>query len=174
MNIIDSFLLRDPYEVCEAVRKAMEPRTVQLGPLKIIVVSNVPMPPGILGRLSCGPEPEQNVWLIRIAEQLAMPRIIWVRIPKFCAMTGETDDSVRANMNNGHWPEGIVWKKAPNGRIYIHTRNFNKWVAGQVYAPQARVRSGSASSGRASGVAKGSRSPLRAVISNTSNDSGQP
>lgn len=62
-EMIDPFLLRDPYEVCETVRKAMEPRTMRLGPLKIIIVSNVPMPHGILGLMSCGPEPEQNVWL---------------------------------------------------------------------------------------------------------------
>lgn len=62
-KVIDSILLRDPYEVSELVRKAIEPRTVQLGPVKFIIVSNVPLPPGILARLSCGPEPEQNVWL---------------------------------------------------------------------------------------------------------------
>lgn len=62
-EIIDPFLLKDPYEVSEIVRKAMEPRTVQLGPMKIIIVSNESLPPGILAHLSCGPEPEQNVWL---------------------------------------------------------------------------------------------------------------
>lgn len=60
---IDPFLLKDPYEVSEIVRKAMEPRTVHLGPVKFIVVSNEPIAPGILAHLSCGPEPEQNVWL---------------------------------------------------------------------------------------------------------------
>ena len=67
--------------------------------------------------------------------------IKWVRINKFCNETGESDDAVRSNISGGTWPEGILWKKAPNGRIYIHTRNFNKWVEGQVYAPQARTRS---------------------------------
>lgn len=64
-DIIDPFLLKDPYEVCEIVRKAMESRTVQFGELKIIFVSNGPLPDGILAHLCCGPEPEQNVWLTR-------------------------------------------------------------------------------------------------------------
>lgn len=62
-EIIDPFLLKDPYEVSEIVRQAMESNIVRVGGLKIIVISN-PMPPGILAHLSCGPEPEQNVWLV--------------------------------------------------------------------------------------------------------------
>src|SRR5687767_7997254 len=76
----------------------------------------------------------------------------WVRIKKFCEETGETDDAVRSNIAGGHWPEGIMWRKSPNGRIYIHTRNFNKWVEGQVYAPQAKVACKSTSVTKESGA----------------------
>lgn len=57
--------------------------------------------------------------------------IQWIRICKFIEITGETDDSTRANMQR-HWPEGVVWVKAPNGTIHIHVENYNKWVEGKI------------------------------------------
>jgi hypothetical protein len=88
MDIIDTFLLKDPYEVSEIVRKAMEPRTVQLGPLKIIVLSNS-MPPGVLAHLSCGPELTQNVWL---TEKLRSE--VWERLDSR-SLSGSTKASRR-------------------------------------------------------------------------------
>lgn len=69
MNIIDDpehqhFMLKQAFEaIDEAVDRYVRANTVQLGPLKILCISN-PMPPGVLAHLSCGPRPEQNVWLI--------------------------------------------------------------------------------------------------------------
>lgn len=57
--------------------------------------------------------------------------IEWIRIKKFCELTGDSDDAVRANMIR-HWPDGVIWKKAPNGTIYINPENFNLWVEGKV------------------------------------------
>lgn len=64
--------------------------------------------------------------------------ILWVTVPRFCKLTGYSVDAVDAKRSQGVWPEGIMWKKAPDGRVLIHTRNYNRWVAGQVYAPLAR------------------------------------
>jgi hypothetical protein len=80
--------------------------------------------------------------------------IKWIRIKKFCAETGETEDAVRSNISQGMWPEDIIWRKAPNKRIYLNTRNFNKWVEGQVYAGRQKPQSPSASNSEASGVVK--------------------
>jgi len=65
MNIVDPFLMKDPYEVSETVRKLMEPRTVQFCGVKLVMVSNPHLlPPGVVAWMSSGPEPEQNVWVL--------------------------------------------------------------------------------------------------------------
>jgi hypothetical protein len=96
--------------------------------------------------------------------------IKWVRIKKFCAESGETDDAVRSAIAGGMWPEGIIWKKAPSGRIYINTRNFNKWVEGQVYAPQGRGQSRSISATKESAVVSDLASRRRRPTSSTPRD----
>jgi hypothetical protein len=61
-------LLRDPYEVSEIVRKALEPRFVQIGPVKITVVSSSGFP-NLTALMWCGPEPEHRVWITGLDHQ---------------------------------------------------------------------------------------------------------
>lgn len=61
-------LLKDPYEVSEIVRKALEPRFVQIGPVKINVVSTSGFP-NRTALMWCGREPEQRVWLLGLDPQ---------------------------------------------------------------------------------------------------------
>lgn len=68
MKYEEYLLLRDPYEISEAVRKALEPRTVQFGSTKINIVSNPGMPSDI-ALMWCGPNPENQVWLTGLADQ---------------------------------------------------------------------------------------------------------
>lgn len=64
LDLFDPVLFRDPYEVSEAVRKIMEPKTRQFMGMKVVILSNPHiLPPGIVGWMSSGPEPEQNVWV---------------------------------------------------------------------------------------------------------------
>lgn len=44
---------------------------------------------------------------------------------KKCAeITGLTRDALRALMKKGHIRETVEWRKAKNGRIFIHLKNF--------------------------------------------------
>lgn len=98
----------------------------------------------------------------------------WCRMKKFTSETGETEDAVRSNIASGMWPEGMIWRKGPNGRVYLNTRGFDKWVEGQVYAPQRKAPSGSASNTEESGVVSDLSSHRRRRTTSTSPDSRQP
>ncbi|RDE25181.1 excisionase [Motiliproteus coralliicola] len=53
----------------------------------------------------------------------------WVRLKKYCELTGETESSVRLKREQGHWAEGFHYKKlAADSRIWIHTERVDQWV----------------------------------------------
>jgi hypothetical protein len=54
-----------------------------------------------------------------------------ITIPRFCALTGYTDDAVRSKMAAGLWQEGIVWIKAPDNRILISIKGYEAWARGE-------------------------------------------
>jgi hypothetical protein len=55
----------------------------------------------------------------------------WITIPRFCALTGYSDDAVRAKKDNGVWREGILWTKAPDGRVLISQIGYDLWAEGR-------------------------------------------
>jgi hypothetical protein len=65
----------------------------------------------------------------------------WLLIPGFCRETGYTEDAVRTKIKRGIWLEGIIWRKAPDGRIHINIEEYQKWVEGKVHVPLATRQS---------------------------------
>jgi len=57
--------------------------------------------------------------------------IRYLTIGKFAEESGYTEDAVRAKIKTGVWLEGVVWKKAPDGRVLIDTEGYGKWVEGK-------------------------------------------
>jgi hypothetical protein len=62
-----------------------------------------------------------------------------VTIPKFCELTGYSEDAVRSKQKRGDWLEGREWRKAPDGRILMDLEGYEKWVSGATCSPQARA-----------------------------------
>lgn len=58
----------------------------------------------------------------------------YLTIDKFAAESGYTEDAIRAKIKSGVWLEGVVWKKAPDGRVLVSTRGYELWVDGQQLA----------------------------------------
>lgn len=59
------------------------------------------------------------------------PRIVsWIRLQKFCELTGYTADSIYVKMRKGVWAEGVHWCKAPDGHIMVNIEAYNRWVEG--------------------------------------------
>ena len=69
----------------------------------------------------------------RIAED-SCPVVPYLTIPRFAAESGYSPEAIRAKMKAGVWVEGVVWKKAPDGRILISVRGYELWVDGQQQA----------------------------------------
>ena len=44
--------------------------------------------------------------------------IDWVRIERYCELTGETSQSVKTKRNNGIWIEGVQYEKKADGVLF--------------------------------------------------------
>jgi hypothetical protein len=80
----------------------------------------------------------------------------WIRIKKFCELTGYTDQAAREKIRGGVWREGIVWKTPPNCRdVLISQAGYDAWVEGQESALLDQRQSKWTFDGRASGAVNG-------------------
>lgn len=55
----------------------------------------------------------------------------YVTIKKFSNLSGYTQDAIRAKLKKGVWIEPIHWRKAPDGRILLHTDAITQWIEGK-------------------------------------------
>ena len=49
-------------------------------------------------------------------------------VNQFSAESGYTEAAIRAKCADGTWPEGIVWRRAPDGKPLISVEGYNSWV----------------------------------------------
>lgn len=62
----------------------------------------------------------------------------WVRLNKFCELSGYTDDAVYAKIRKGVWVEGVHWRKAPDGHIMVNTEEYQRWVESEAFPMGSR------------------------------------
>ena len=64
-----------------------------------------------------------------------------VTIKQFALHSGYSAKAVRRKIERGDWLEGVVWIKAPDGRILIDTKEFLRWArkqqSGAAYSSEA-------------------------------------
>ncbi len=53
----------------------------------------------------------------------------WVKLEKYCELTGETTDSVESKRRSGKWIEGTHWRIPADGRVWINLEEVEKWVS---------------------------------------------
>jgi hypothetical protein len=89
----------------------------------------------------------------------------FVTVDKMAEQTGYTRNAIYKKCNDGIWPQGTVWHRAPDGRILIDTEEYEKWVVtgGALNRPQSRP-SKSRSSTAASDAESVSRCRLQPLI----------
>ena len=56
----------------------------------------------------------------------------WIKIEKAAAESGYTVKALRRKIESGVFPENLLWRKSPDGRLHIHVKNYEKWVEGQL------------------------------------------
>ena len=52
----------------------------------------------------------------------------WVRLKRYCELTGDTPSAVHQRRHKGIWPDGIFTKLGPDGKIWINIKEFEQWV----------------------------------------------
>lgn len=57
--------------------------------------------------------------------------MIWVKLAKYCEMSGDTPDAFQARRRRKVWVEGVQFTKAPDGTIWINANEVDKWVEQQ-------------------------------------------
>lgn len=59
---------------------------------------------------------------------MATETVKYVRVARFCELTGYTDKAVRRKIEDGVWLEGREYRRAPDNTIVIDTEGYQKWV----------------------------------------------
>jgi hypothetical protein len=62
------------------------------------------------------------------APSIAVLPARYVLLPLANALTGYTVKAMERKIERGDWPEGRVWKRAPDGRIVIDLVGYQRWV----------------------------------------------
>ena len=52
----------------------------------------------------------------------------YVLLPVANAITGYSVKAMERKIERGDWPEGKLWKRAPDGHILIDMMGFQRWV----------------------------------------------
>lgn len=64
----------------------------------------------------------------------------YVTIKKFSELSGYSEKAIQAKVQNGVWPEGAQFRKAPDGRIMVDCAAVERWVEGSRSMPVLRGR----------------------------------
>jgi hypothetical protein len=52
----------------------------------------------------------------------------WVKLKKYCQVSGDTSNAVHAKRKRGMWLDGVQCKIGPDGNIWINLEEVEKWV----------------------------------------------
>lgn len=66
-------------------------------------------------------------------------QIEWVKLVKYCELTGETRDSVMKKRSSGMFIDGLHCKIAPDGNIWVNLAEVEKWVEQGNQATQTAI-----------------------------------
>jgi len=52
----------------------------------------------------------------------------WVKLKKYCELSGDTIDAVHAKRRRGIWLDNKQCRLAPDGKLWINLLEVEKWV----------------------------------------------
>jgi hypothetical protein len=64
----------------------------------------------------------------------------WVKLSKYCDLSGDTPDAVHAKRRKGHWVDGAQCKVAPDGNLWVNLEAVELWVQQGSVATQRALR----------------------------------
>lgn len=66
----------------------------------------------------------------------------WVKLKRYCEISGDTSNAVHAKRKRGMWLDGIQCKVGPDGNIWINIVEVERWVENGNKATNQRLRAG--------------------------------
>ncbi|RUR14020.1 excisionase [Legionella septentrionalis] len=66
----------------------------------------------------------------------------WVKLKKYCQISGDTSNAVHAKRKRGMWLDGVQCKIGPDGNIWINLVEVEKWVENGNKATNCSLRAG--------------------------------
>ncbi|MFO3080516.1 excisionase [Legionella pneumophila serogroup 6] len=64
----------------------------------------------------------------------------WVKLKKYCEISGDTSNAVHAKRKRGMWLDGVQCKVGPDGNIWINLVEVERWVENGNKATNIRLR----------------------------------
>lgn len=52
----------------------------------------------------------------------------WVKLCRYCELSGDTSDAVHAKRRKGQWVDGVHCRIAPDGNLWVNMEAVEKWV----------------------------------------------
>lgn len=52
----------------------------------------------------------------------------WVKLNKYCELSGDTVKAVYTRRSRGVWIEGVHSRLAPDGKLWVNLEEIAKWV----------------------------------------------
>ncbi|WP_211238055.1 hypothetical protein [Derxia gummosa] len=59
----------------------------------------------------------------------------WVKLWKYCAETGDTEDAVHARRREGIWVDGVHCRLR-DGKLWVSVEAFQEWLSGKTIVPK--------------------------------------
>ncbi|EHL31836.1 Phage excisionase [Legionella parisiensis] len=66
----------------------------------------------------------------------------WIKLKKYCEISGDTSNAVHAKRKRGMWLDGVQCKVGPDGNIWINLVEVERWVENGNKATNIRLRVG--------------------------------
>lgn len=52
----------------------------------------------------------------------------WVKLKKYCQVSGDTTNAVHGKRKRGMWLDGLHCKVGPDGNLWVNLEEVEKWV----------------------------------------------
>ncbi|CZP17184.1 TPA: excisionase [Legionella pneumophila] len=52
----------------------------------------------------------------------------WVKLKKYCQISGDTTNAVHGKRKRGMWLDGLHCKVGPDGNLWVNLEEVQKWV----------------------------------------------
>lgn len=61
----------------------------------------------------------------------AVATLEWIRLARYCELSGDTSDAVHARRRKRQWIDGTQCKVGPDGNLWVSPAAVNRWIAGE-------------------------------------------